>query len=53
VNQLEALIAGRGILLANYVVASQDIEERSIAPAYLGRMEARLRTFLTSEAAAV
>ena len=43
---LEALIAARGILLANYVAASQDAAEPAIAPEYLARMERRLREFL-------
>lgn len=45
-GQLESLIAARGILLANFVVASQDAAERAIAPDYLARMEQRLRDFL-------
>ncbi len=45
-GQIEALIAGRGVLLANYVAASQDADERAIAPTYLERMEKRLTGFL-------
>jgi len=45
-GSLEALIAARGIMLANYVAASQDAAERSIAPEYLARVEERLRDFL-------
>jgi len=48
-GQLEALIAGRGILLANFVVASPDAEERAIAPEYLRRIEERLRAFLAGQ----
>ena len=45
-GQLEALIAARGIVLVNYVAASQDAAERAIAPEYLARVERRLREFL-------
>ena len=47
-GQLEGLIAARGILLANFVAASQDAAERSMAPDYLARMEERLRHFLVA-----
>jgi hypothetical protein len=43
---LELLIAGRGILLANFVAASDDLEDRALAPEYLARIEQRLRACL-------
>jgi Ser/Thr protein kinase RdoA (MazF antagonist) len=43
---LETLIAGRALLLANYVAASEDAEDRTFAPEYLGRVEKRFREFL-------
>jgi len=45
-GQLEALIMGRMLLLANYVTTSQDAEDRAFAPEYLARTEMRLRRFL-------
>ena len=45
-GQLEALIMGRGLLLANYVAASEDSEDRAFAPEYLVRATERLRGFL-------
>ena len=43
---LETLIAGRALLLANYVAASEDAEDRAFAPEYLHRAETRFRSFL-------
>jgi len=45
-RRLEALIAGRALLLANYVAASEDAEDRAFAPEYLQRVEDRFRRFL-------
>ena len=45
-RQLESLITGRGILLANFVAASKDAAEREIASDYLTRIEKRLKRFL-------
>ncbi|MCK5827018.1 phosphotransferase [Candidatus Bipolaricaulota bacterium] len=45
-GQLETLMAGRMLLLANYVAASEDSEDRAFAPEYLVRCEGRLRSFL-------
>jgi len=45
-GQLEVLIAGRGMLLANFVLASNDAAEREIAPGYLARAEKRMHAFL-------
>jgi len=47
-GQLEALIMGRMLLLANYVATSQDSEDIALAPEYLSRTEQRLREFLHS-----
>lgn len=47
-GQLEALIMGRMLLLANYVAASQDAEDIAFAPEYLSRGETRLRQFLAA-----
>jgi len=45
-GQLEALIMGRMLLLANYVTTSRDAEDRAFAPEYLARTDRRLRRFL-------
>ncbi len=45
-EDLEALIVGRGILLANYVAVSDDPEDRAFAPAYLQSMDERITRFL-------
>ncbi|MBU0595839.1 GNAT family N-acetyltransferase, partial [Candidatus Bipolaricaulota bacterium] len=45
-GDLDAMIAGRAILLANFVAASEDASDRALAPEYLARTEARLRRFL-------
>jgi Ser/Thr protein kinase RdoA (MazF antagonist) len=45
-GQLETLIMGRTLLLANYVAGSEDSEDRVAAPAYLERIEQRLRSYL-------
>ena len=47
-GQLETLIVGRNILLANFVAASQDAADRTFAPEYLARTERRLRQFLAA-----
>lgn len=47
-GQLETLIMGRMILLANYISVSEDSEDRAFAPEYLTRVEGRLRMFLDS-----
>ncbi len=47
-GQLEALIMGRMLLLANYVATSQDSEDVAFAPEYLSRTEQRLHAFLDS-----
>jgi len=47
-GQLETLIVGRNLLLANYVAASQDAADRAFAPEYLARTENRLRRFLAA-----
>ena len=48
-GQLETLMAGRTLLLANWVAASEDSEDRAFAPEYLARCEGRLRSFLDAE----
>jgi Ser/Thr protein kinase RdoA (MazF antagonist) len=45
-GQLETLIMGRMLLLANYVATSEDSEDLAMAPEYLARVEARLSLFL-------
>lgn len=47
-GQLETLIMGRMLLLANYIAVSEDPEDRAFAPEYLTRGENRLRTYLDS-----
>jgi Ser/Thr protein kinase RdoA (MazF antagonist) len=43
---LETLIIGRMLLLANFVSASEDADDRAFAPEYLERTEKRFRAFL-------
>jgi Ser/Thr protein kinase RdoA (MazF antagonist) len=45
-GQLETLIIGRAILLANFIAVSEDSEDRAFAPEYLKRVQGRLRTYL-------
>ena len=45
-EELETLIIGRGILLANYVAVSEDPEDQAFAPTYLQRMDERIDRFL-------
>jgi len=45
-RQLETLIMGRMLLLANYVAVSKDSEDIALAPEYLTRVAARLCDFL-------
>lgn len=45
-QDLEALIVGRGILLANYIAVSEDPEDQAFAAAYLERIDERIRRFL-------
>lgn len=44
-GQIMALMAGRGIMLANYVLCSKEPEDRQIVPDYFSRMVKRLRDF--------
>ena len=48
-GQLETLIMGRMLLLANYIAVSEDSEDRAFAPEYLSRCEGRLRDFLDAK----
>jgi hypothetical protein len=45
-GQLETLIMGRTLLLANYVAVSEDSEDRAIAPEFLERVGGRLRCYV-------
>ncbi len=45
-DQLDTLIMGRMLMLANYVAVSEDSEDRAFAPEYLSRVEGRLREIL-------
>jgi len=45
-GEIETLIAGRGILLANFLAASRDAADRGMAPEYLERAEQRLTAYL-------
>jgi len=45
-DQLRALIAGRDVMLANYLLCSRIPEDREALPGYLFRMEERLQRFL-------
>ncbi|MBU1049810.1 phosphotransferase [Candidatus Bipolaricaulota bacterium] len=45
-GQLETLIMGRALILANYAVVSEDAEDRAFAPEYLERIQERLQGYL-------
>jgi Ser/Thr protein kinase RdoA (MazF antagonist) len=45
-GQIDTFIAGRGVMLANYVVYSDDPEDQQMAPGFVARVEERLRVFL-------
>jgi Ser/Thr protein kinase RdoA (MazF antagonist) len=45
-GQIETLIVGRGVMLVNYLVASNEPEDQADAPAFVAREEERLRRFL-------
>jgi len=44
--EIETIKTGRDVMLANYVLCSEDLEERQMAPRYFARLENRLRAFL-------
>ena len=46
--QLETLMMGRLLLLANYLAVSEDSEDRAFAPQFLERAEGRFHTLLDS-----
>jgi len=45
-DQIETFIAGRGIMLANYLLCSKNPDDQEMAPDYLARIEERLTQFL-------
>lgn len=45
-GQIETFIAGRGIMLANYLLCSKNPEDQEMAPDYVARIEERLINFL-------
>lgn len=45
-GQIETLIAGRGVMLVNYLVCSSEPEDQEMVPDYVALVEARLRAFL-------
>jgi Ser/Thr protein kinase RdoA (MazF antagonist) len=45
-GQIATFIAGRGIMLANYLLCSKNPEDQAFAPEYLARVERRLAEFL-------
>jgi Ser/Thr protein kinase RdoA (MazF antagonist) len=45
-GSLETLMIGRLLLLANFVLASEDASDRALAPKYLGTVEKRVRAYL-------
>ena len=47
-GQIETLIIGRALLLANFVVASPNAEDRAFAPIYVERTETRLRAYASA-----
>jgi Ser/Thr protein kinase RdoA (MazF antagonist) len=45
-GQIDALIAGRGIMLVNYLLSSKNPEDQEFAPGYVALTEDRLKKFL-------
>jgi len=45
-QHIEILRAGRGLVLANWVLSSADRSDRELAPEYMARIEKRLRDWL-------
>jgi Ser/Thr protein kinase RdoA (MazF antagonist) len=45
-HEIEVLRAGRGLVLANWVLSSHDSHDRELAPEYMARIEKRLRAWL-------
>ena len=45
-EQIDTFIAGRSLLLVNYVVHSDDPDDKQMAPDYVALVEERLRAFL-------
>jgi len=45
-GQIETFIAGRSIMLTNYLLCSRNPEDQEIAPDYVARVEARLINFM-------
>jgi Ser/Thr protein kinase RdoA (MazF antagonist) len=48
-GEIEALVAGRGLNLANFVLQDPNPEWQQAAPAFLERTESRLRAYLDSD----
>ncbi len=48
-GQIDVLIMGRALLLANFIAVSKDSEDIAFAPDYLKRVEERLRGILQSK----
>jgi Ser/Thr protein kinase RdoA (MazF antagonist) len=47
-GQIETFIAGRDVMLANYLLCSNNLEDQAMAPDYIARVERRLRSWLTA-----
>lgn len=45
-GQIETFIAGRSVMLANYLINSNNREDQEMAPDYVARVEKRLQKFL-------
>ena len=45
-GQIETLMVGRDVMLANYLLSSDDADDRKMAPRYLSRMQKRLEKYL-------
>lgn len=46
VEQIENFVASRYLMLANYLLASDDLEDKEYAPKYISQMEAYLNEFI-------
>ena len=52
-GEIDAFMAGRGIMLVNYLLCSQEIEDQEMTPAFIERVAERLRAFLDTDESVV
>jgi Ser/Thr protein kinase RdoA (MazF antagonist) len=52
-GEIDAFMAGRGIMLVNYLLCSREIEDQEMTPAFIERVAERLRAFLDTDEATI